>query len=90
MLVRLGEVPDLGEQNVTDATKTDSCLIPTCISDPKSRGLCHSHYQSAWNAVNNESTTWEELEEHSLAAPSTGTGRKNHILELLEQRRKAT
>lgn len=45
------------------------CRVPHCGRDAHCRGLCPSHYQTAYQLVANEIVTWEELERRGKVEP---------------------
>jgi hypothetical protein len=45
------------------------CLAPSCPKKATTRGLCHSHYQSALRLVNLGRITWSKLERAGKAIP---------------------
>lgn len=71
--------------------KTAKCLIPDCGksaggSDAGGRGLCKPHYIKAHRQVQLGYTSWDELQELGLAAP-TAT-KLVGIRNVIESRRK--
>lgn len=47
----------------TIMVRTARCRVPVCDRDAECRGLCRSHYQSAYSLVVAGVTTWKELED---------------------------
>lgn len=50
-------------------TTPDKCLFPTCTRTSHSRGLCASHYSTAFKVVKRGRVTWEELVAAGKATP---------------------
>jgi hypothetical protein len=46
---------------MTNMTNDNMCLMPTCNTHHRCRGLCHTHYSIASRLVSDGRTTWEEL-----------------------------
>ncbi len=55
----------------TFAARVASCRVPDCKRDPACRGLCRSHYQSAYTLVVMGASTWKQLEEKGKVAATT-------------------
>ena len=43
------------------------CIVPDCQRNAHSRGLCSSHYQTAWQLVTARRTSWRRLEQTGKA-----------------------
>lgn len=52
------------------------CLVPKCEKAAKTRGLCHTCYQSAKGLVKKGVTTWEKLANKGLATLKSSEGQK--------------
>ncbi len=55
--------------------KQSKCLRPDCDKKVRTRGLCHTCYQAASNAVRSKKVTWEQLESHGKVLPSQSEGK---------------
>jgi len=53
----------------------DDCLVPKCYLDRLCRGLCKKHYGVASKLIQNNKTTWNQLEDADKCLPSKGVGR---------------
>lgn len=53
----------------------DDCIVPRCISNHICRGLCRKHYNMARRLVQENQTTWNQLEDADKCLPSNGVGR---------------
>lgn len=51
------------------AKQVVECLIVGCDREAVSRGVCHSCYASARNAIKKQATSWAELEKLGLVGP---------------------
>lgn len=53
-----------------------TCKVPRCGMAAISRGLCATHYQTAYQLIMVGKTTWEELEQRGRVDPArVATGR---------------
>ncbi len=54
------------------------CIYPSCPNSPRTRGLCHPHYQTMRGYVRAGRITEETLEARGMLAPKgTGGARSN-------------
>ena len=53
--------------------KPQTCIYPGCENSRRTRGLCHSHYQTARAYIRDGKTTEKSLEKRGLLMPK-GTG----------------
>jgi len=65
---------------------TGKCLYPGCDNTPRTRGLCHPHYQSARSYIRGGKTTEASLMRRSLLTPKgEGGSRVEHHHLLLDK-----
>ena len=53
---------------------TDTCVYPGCKNTPRTRGLCHNHYQTARSYIRDGKTTEAFLELRGLLLPKGTPG----------------
>jgi hypothetical protein len=54
-------------------SKTKHCVYPECKNSPRTRGLCHGHYQTMRDRVRKDLADEKDLERRGLLLPK-GTG----------------
>lgn len=68
-----------GEQQQQPEAKevfsSTKCMVPNCVRERKTRGLCSSCYQSALKLVKDGRTTWKGLEDAGKCLKASHAGR---------------
>ena len=54
-----------------------NCLVPDCLIQIHSRGLCESHYNQVSRLVRLKKTTWEQLVKQGKVLNVSGTNKED-------------